>query len=324
MYWSWVAVPFSRESSQPWNWTQISHIEGGFFTPEPREKPKNTGVGSLSLLQGTSWHRNRTGVSWIVGGFFTSWATRETLKGPILKVLVKQTHYCYFVFNFFFKKIVQFCRKKVLNFLILFVVVQLFSLVWLCGLHHARLPLSFTISWNLHKLISIEFVMPSNHFILCALFSSCPQSFPAGSFPVNPLFASGGQSIGVLASASVLSMNIQSWFPLGFTGLISLLSKGLSRVFSSIVIWKHQFFSTQPFLWSNSHIHEWLLKKTIALTIQTFVSKMMSLLFFFKKIVAYFNSRLMTLQYCGGFCHTSTWVSHRWCLCFSIRCLGLS
>ena len=80
-------------------------------------------------------------------------------------------------------------------------------------------------------------------------FSSCPQSFPAsGSFPMSQFLPSGGQCIGTLASASVLPMNIQGWFSLGWTGLISLQSKGLSRVFSSTTIRKHQFFSTQPYL----------------------------------------------------------------------------
>ena len=78
-------------------------------------------------------------------------------------------------------------------------------------------------------------------------------------FPLSQLFASGGQSIGASASASVLPMNIQDWFPLGWTGLISLLSKGLSRV-SSTVVQKCQFFQAQPSLWSNSHIHAWLLE----------------------------------------------------------------
>ena len=79
-----------------------------------------------------------------------------------------------------------------------------------------------------------------------ALFSSCLQSFPAsGYFSMCQLFASGNQSIGALASASVLPMNIQNWFPLGLTGLISLLSNGLSKVFSSSIVLKHQFFSTQ-------------------------------------------------------------------------------
>ena len=86
-------------------------------------------------------------------------------------------------------------------------------------------------------------------------FSSCPQSFPAsGSFPMNWLLASGGLSIGASASAAVLPMNIQGWFPLGLTGRISLQSKGLSRVFSSTLVQKDQFFSTQLSLWSNSHM----------------------------------------------------------------------
>ena len=91
-------------------------------------------------------------------------------------------------------------------------------------------------------------------------FSSCPQSFQtSGSFPMSQLFASGGQRIG--AAASVHPMNIEGWFPLGFTGLISLQSKGLSRVFSNTTVQKHQFFGTQLSLESNSHIHTWLLEK---------------------------------------------------------------
>ena len=95
-----------------------------------------------------------------------------------------------------------------------------------------------------------------------APFSSCHQSFPAlGSLSVSQLFASGGQNIGASASASVPPMNIQDWFPLGWTGWISLQPKGLSRVFSTTTVQKHQFFSAQPSLWSNSHIHTWLLEK---------------------------------------------------------------
>ena len=95
-----------------------------------------------------------------------------------------------------------------------------------------------------------------------ALFSSCPQSFLAsGSFQMSWLFAWGGQSIGASSSASVLPMNIQGWLPLGLTGLISLLSKELSRVFSSAAVWKHLFFGAHPSLWTNSHIHTWLLQK---------------------------------------------------------------
>ena len=123
-----------------------------------------------------------------------------------------------------------------------------------------KASLSFTVSWSLLKLMSIELVMPSNRLILITHFFSCPQSFPAsGSFPMSWLFTSGGQII--QCSASVLPMDIQNWSPLGWTGLISLQSKRLSRVSSSITIWKHQFFSAQLSLWSNSHICTWLPEK---------------------------------------------------------------
>ena len=93
-------------------------------------------------------------------------------------------------------------------------------------------------------------------------FSSCLQSFPAsGSFQMSQFFASGGQSIGVSASASVLPMNIQKRFPLGWTAWISLQSRGFSRVFSNTTVQKHQFFSAQLSLWPDSHIHTWLLEK---------------------------------------------------------------
>ena len=92
-------------------------------------------------------------------------------------------------------------------------------------------------------------------------FSSCAQSLPAsGSFPMSQFFISSGQSTGISASASVLPMNIQNWFPLGWTSWTSLQSKGLSRVFNTTVQ-KHQFFSAQLSLWSNSHIHTCLLEK---------------------------------------------------------------
>ena len=134
--------------------------------------------------------------------------------------------------------------------------------LWPHALQHARLLCSSPTpqacsnscpsSWWCHPTISSS-VVP---------FSSCLQSFPAsGSFPVSQLIISGGQSIGASASASVLSMNIQDWFPLGWSGLISLQFKGLSRVFSNTTVQKRQFFHTQPSLWSNSHIHTWLLEK---------------------------------------------------------------
>ena len=114
------------------------------------------------------------------------------------------------------------------------------------GLQHARASLSITNSWSLLKLMSIELVMPSNHLILCHPLSSCLQSFPAlESFQMRQFFTSGGQSIGVSASTSVLPMNIQDWSPLGWTGWISLQSKGLSRVFSNTTVPKASVFSAQ-------------------------------------------------------------------------------
>ena len=102
-------------------------------------------------------------------------------------------------------------------------------------------------------------IQPSSHLILCVPFSSCSQSLPASwSFQ---LFTSGGQSIGVSTSASVLPMNTQDWSPLGWTGWISLQSKGLSRVFSNTTVQKHQFFITQLSSQFKSHIHTWLLEK---------------------------------------------------------------
>ena len=129
------------------------------------------------------------------------------------------------------------------------------------GLQHSRLPCpslspgvcsnSCPLSQWSHPTISFS-VIP---------FASWFQSFPAsGSFPTCWLFTSDGQSIGASALASVLPMNIQGWFPLGLIGLISLLSKGLSKAFSSTTIQKHQFFGSQPSLWSNSHICTWLLE----------------------------------------------------------------
>ena len=126
------------------------------------------------------------------------------------------------------------------------------------GLQHARLPCpslspgaclnSCPLSRWCHPTISSSVI--------------CPQSCSAsGSFPMSWLFPSGGQSIGASALASVLTMSIQGWFPLGWTGWIALLSKGFSRVFSSTTFWRHQFFGVQTSLWSNSHNPTWLLEK---------------------------------------------------------------
>ena len=128
-------------------------------------------------------------------------------------------------------------------------VVQSFCHVWLfanpwTAAHQASL--SFTISWSVLKLMSVELMRPSNHLMLCTPLSSCPQPFQHQSFPMSQCFASGGQSIG--ASASVFPINTQGWFSLELTGWISLQSKGLWRVFSSTTVWKHQFLSVQPSL----------------------------------------------------------------------------
>ena len=136
-----------------------------------------------------------------------------------------------------------------------------FNCLWPHGLQHARPACPWPTPgvhpnpclWSqwCHPTISSS-VIP---------FSSCPQSSSAsGSFQMSQLFASGGQNIGVSASTSVPPMNTQDWSPLGWTGWISLQSKGLSRVFSNTTLQKHQFFGT-PFLMSNSHIHTWPLEK---------------------------------------------------------------
>ena len=133
--------------------------------------------------------------------------------------------------------------------------------LWSHGLQHVRLscPSPFPGACSNSCPLS-QWCHPAISFSV-ACFSSCSQFFPAsGSFLMSQLFTSGGQTMGVSTSTSVLPMNIQSWSPLGWTGWISLLSKGLSRVFSSTTVWKHQF-NSQPFLWSNSHIHTWLLEK---------------------------------------------------------------
>ena len=136
--------------------------------------------------------------------------------------------------------------------------------LWPHGLQHTRLPClspypqvcsnSCPLSQWCHPTISFSVTR----------FSSCPQSFPAsGSFPVSQLFASGGQRI--RASASVLLVNIQGWYLLRLTGLISLLCKGLSGVFSSTTIWRHQFFGILSSLRSSSHSHTWPLGKNHSL-----------------------------------------------------------
>ena len=119
-----------------------------------------------------------------------------------------------------------------------------------------RAFLSIMISQNLFKLMSIESVMSSNHLVLCHSLFSLPSIFLSiRSFPKSQVFGSGSQSIGASALASGLPMNIQGSFPIGLTGLLSLHSKGLSRVFPNTIFQKHQLFGAQLSLWSRSHIH---------------------------------------------------------------------
>ena len=132
--------------------------------------------------------------------------------------------------------------------------VQLFETPWTAA---CQASLSFTGSQSLLRFMSTESMMLTISSST-VFFSSCLQSFPAsGSFQMSQLFASGGQSIGASALASVLSVNIQGWFPLGLIGLI-LQSKGLSRVFCSTTVPKHQFFSSQSSLWSTlTSVHDY-------------------------------------------------------------------
>ena len=141
-------------------------------------------------------------------------------------------------------------------------VAKLCPTLWSHGVQEARLCYFFlspgvcsnscSLSQWCHPTIS-KSVTP---------FFSCPQSFlESGSLPTSQLFASGDQRLETSTSASALPFTIQHWFPLGLTGLIFLLSKGLSRVFSRTTVQKYQLFGAQPSLWSNSHIHTWLLEK---------------------------------------------------------------
>ena len=143
--------------------------------------------------------------------------------------------------------------------------VQLLSCVRLCNPMDCSTP-----GLPVHHQLP-EFTQTHVHWVGDAIQPSHPLSSPSpptfnlsqhqSLFQMSQFFASGGQSIGVSASASVLPMNIRDWFPLGWTGWISLPSKGLSRVLSNTTVQKHQFFGIKLFLWSNYHVHTWLLEK---------------------------------------------------------------
>ena len=131
--------------------------------------------------------------------------------------------------------------------------VRLFVAPWTAA---CQVSLSFTIYWSLHKLMSIVLVMPPSHLILCSLLLLLPSIFSnIRVFPMKWLFTSCDQSTGASASTSIFPINIQGLFPLWLTDLISLQSEGLSRVFSSTPVQKHQFFSAQPSLCQLSYLY---------------------------------------------------------------------
>ena len=183
-----VVISFSRGSSLPQDWTQVSYIAGRFSTSESLGKPNEAQFSSVQLLS-----------HFLL--FATPWTAARQVSLPSSTTRV----------------------------------------------YPNPCPLS---QWC-HPIMSSS-VVPFSHL----------QSFPAsGSFQMSQLSASGGQSIGVSASTSVLPMNTQDWSPLGWTGWISLQYRGLSRVFSNTTVQKHQFFSAQLSSQSNSHIHTWPLEK---------------------------------------------------------------
>ena len=153
------------------------------------------------------------------------------------------------------------------NSLLLLFSHWLFAIPW----NWARqASLSFTRSLSLLKLMSTELVMPSNHLTLCFPLLLLPSIFPSIRIFFNELlFTSDGQSIGASASASVLPMNIQGWFHLGLTGLLYLLSKRLSRVFSSTTIWKHQFFHSVFFMVQLTSIRDYWKNRDLTLQIRS-------------------------------------------------------
>ena len=185
---------------------------------------------AISFSRGCSQHKNWTQVSYTAGRFFTKWAIKMSM--AFLNASVGL-----FVYPFGTSALssVQF--------------IQSLSHVYHCATpwtaaHQASL--STTNSWSLPKTLPIELVCHLTISSSVLPFSSCLQPFPtSGSFQMSQLFTSGGQNLGVSASTSVLPTNTQDWFPLGWTGWISLQPKGLSRVFSNTTLQKHQFFSTQ-------------------------------------------------------------------------------
>ena len=214
-------------------------------------------------------------------------------------------------------------HQYLLLLLLLFCHWVMSNSLWPHGLQNARLPCPSPPPGVCSDLCLLSRQCYLTISSSVAHFFSCLQSFPAsGSFSMSHLFTSGGQSIGASASTSVLPMNIQDWFPLGLTYLISLLSKGLSRVFSSTTAQKYQVFSIQPPLWSNPHICTWLLEKPKT-DHADLVSKVLSLLFnTLSRFVIAFLPRIKNLLI-NGCSHCRQWfwspIKEKWPLFPFIR-----
>ena len=196
---------------------------------------------AISFSRRSSRPRDWTRVSCVVGRRFTIWATRNL-----------------------FQKHAQMHIQKCFTSYLVIPCCSVTSSSTLCDPIDCSMP-GFPV---LHRFSEFAQTCPLSQWCHArisssvVLFSSCPQSFPeSGSFPMSWLFALGGWSIEASASVSVLPVNSRGWFPLELAGLISLLSKGLCRVFSSTTVQKHQFLGAQSSLWSRFHIHTWLLVK---------------------------------------------------------------
>ena len=209
----------------------LRHCRRILYQQSHKGSPRILERVAAPFSRGSSWPRNWTGISCIAGRFFTNWAIREALApfgwyhiAPRMAVVCKVSY------------IPTFSPRVV-------IVVQSLSCLTLRDPMDCSMP-GFPVLHHLPGLAQTH-VHPTIWSSVIPI-SSCLQSFPAsGSFPMSQFFISSGQSIGASGSASVLPMNIQDWFPLGLTVLISLQSKGLSRVFSNTTVQKHQFFGTQ-------------------------------------------------------------------------------
>ena len=213
-------------------------------------------------------------------------------------------------------------------FVLVSLSVQLCGHVWLFETPQTaacQASLSITNSQSLLKLMSIESVIPSNHLILCRLQLLLPSIFPnIRIFPVSQFFTTGGQSIGVSASASVLPKNIQDWFPLGLTGLISLQSKGLSTVLQhhsskASILWCFAFFMVQlshPYMTT---------EKTIALTRWIFVGKVMSLLFnmLSRLVIAFFLKEQASFNFMAAVTICSDFGAPQNKVCYCFHCFPM-